>query len=171
MRREKLLKRVANTSSYDSYEIDYDDEAAEVRMTEWTKNKKPISCPWVRVEEDKYDFDITKADQIFDMLLAARQLQLSANHTIPWAKELKKRKYCKCHNSMSHNTNDCKVFRQHIQSAVAQGRIKFEAVKKPMRIEGHPFPHNMVDINLIKGKAKVLTSAKAKEYGAVDPWM
>lgn len=72
---------------------------------------------------------------------------------------------------MPHNTNDCKVFRQHIQSAVAQGRIKFEAVKKPMRIEGHPFPHNMVDINLIKGKAKVLTSAKAKEYGAVDPWM
>jgi len=29
----------------------------------------------------------------------------------------------------------------------------------------------MEDINLIKGKAKVLTSAKAKKYGAVDPWM
>lgn len=71
MRQEKLLKRVANTSSYDSYEIDYDDEEAEVRMAEWTKNKKPISCPWVRVEKDKYDFDITKSDQIFDMLLAA----------------------------------------------------------------------------------------------------
>jgi hypothetical protein len=60
-------------------------------MAEWTKNKKPVYCPWVRITEDKYDFDITKADQIFDMLLAAKRLQLSANHTIPSAEELRTR--------------------------------------------------------------------------------
>lgn len=53
--------------------------------------------------------------------------------------------------------------------AIAQGRIKFEAIKKKMRIEGHPFPWNMVEVNLIKGKANVLTSAKAKETRSVDP--
>jgi len=41
-----------------------------------------------------------------------------------------------------------------------------------MKIDGHPFPAdtNTVEIiNLNKGKAKVLTSARAKESGAVDP--
>lgn len=105
------------------------------------------------------------------MLLAAGQLQLSPNHTIPSAEELKKKKYCMFHNSVSHRTNDCKVFRQHIQSAIAQGRIRFESAKKPMKVDGHPFPAdtNMVELDLTKGKTKVLTSAKAKAAGTVDP--
>jgi len=42
-----------------------------------------------------------------------------------------------------------------------------------MKIDGHPFTAstNMVEISLMKGKAKVLTSARAKESGAVDPKM
>jgi len=39
-----------------------------------------------------------------------------------------------------------------------------------MGIDGHPFPRvNMVEFQLAKGKTKVLTSAKAKEDGLVDP--
>lgn len=54
---------------------------------------------------------------------------------------------------------------QHIQKAIEQEKLKFESAKKPMKIDGHPFPvgTNMVDITLIKGKAKV------KEAGTVDP--
>jgi len=40
-----------------------------------------------------------------------------------------------------------------------------------MKIDGHPFPTNMVDVGK-KGNAlqtKVLTSQSAKESGAVDP--
>jgi hypothetical protein len=33
-------------------------------------------------------------------------------HTIPSAEELKKMKYCKWHNATSHDTYDCKIFRQ-----------------------------------------------------------
>ena len=52
------------------------------------------------------------------------------------------------------------VFRQHIQ----------KAKKLAMGIDGHPFPEmNMVEFQLAKGKTKVLTSAKAKEDGLVDP--
>ena len=72
---------------------------------------------------------------------------------------------------MSHDTNECKVFRQQIQSAIEQGRLKFETPKKPMKIYGHPFPPNMVDVGK-KGNAlqiKMLTSQSAKESGAVDP--
>ena len=55
-------------------------------------------------------------------------------------------KYCKWHNAMSHDTNECKVFRQQKQSAIEQGRLKFEAPKKLMKIDGHPFPTNVVDV-------------------------
>jgi len=43
--------------------------------------------------------------------------------------------------------------------------------KKPMKIDGHPFLANMVDVRK-KGNAlqkKVLTSQSAKESGTVDP--
>ena len=63
------------------------------------------------------------------------------------------------------------MFRQQIQSAIEQGRLKFETPKKPMKIDGHPFPANMEDIEK-KGNAlqtKMLTSQSTKEPGAVDP--
>jgi hypothetical protein len=41
---------------------------------------------------------------------------------------------------------------------------------KKMKVDGNPFlkDQNMVDAKLFKGKAKVLTSARAKEAGTVD---
>jgi hypothetical protein len=47
-------------------------------------------------------------------------------------------KYCKWHNATSHGTKDCKIFRQKIQSAIEQGKAKFETptkVEKPMKID------------------------------------
>jgi hypothetical protein len=44
-----------------------------------------------------------------------------------------------------------------------------------MKLDGHPFPQNMISftINMVKaeekGKVKVLTSARARQDGAVDP--
>ena len=63
------------------------------------------------------------------------------------------------------------MFHQQIQLAIEQGRLKFETPKKPMKIDGHPFPTNMVDIGK-KGNAlqtKMLTSQSAKDSRAVDP--
>ena len=108
MHRDIYQKGVATVDSYDS---DSKDEGVEIGIAEWTKNRKTISCPWVKVAEDNYDFNITKADQIFDLLLEKGHLQLSTNHMIPLAEELKKKRYCKFHNSTSHNTNFCKIFR------------------------------------------------------------
>lgn len=101
MHRDKYKKGIAIADSYDP---DTNDEGVEVGIAEWTWNNKPMSCPWVKVMEDNNDFDITKADKIFDLLLEKGQLQLSPNHTLPSTEELKK-KYCKFHNSVSHNTD------------------------------------------------------------------
>ena len=93
---------------------------------------------------------------------------MSPNHVIPWAEELNKIKYCKWHNATSHSTNECKVFRQQLQSAIESWRIKFDSSKtqKPMKIDQHPFPTNMLDA---KGKTKILTSETAEKNASVDP--
>ena len=123
------------------------DDDQMVGSAKWVQNnKKPISFPFRNKEPEKFGFDITKADKIFDLLLSEGQIRLKPYHKIPTDQELKNMKYCKWHNATSHDTNKCKVFRQHIQSAIESGRLKFEAPNKPMKIDGHPFPTNMVDV-------------------------
>ena len=43
-------------------------------------------------KKEVYDFDVKKADRIFDLLLEKKQLRLPVNHVIPSAKELKGKK-------------------------------------------------------------------------------
>ena len=121
----KKVSFVDEATSLDS------DEEPVIGLAEWVKNKKPMSCPFGQKELEKFAFDITKADRIFDFLLQEGQIKLSPNHVIPSAKELKKIKYCKWHNATSHNTNECKVFRQQLQLAIESGRIKFVSVFFP----------------------------------------
>ena len=80
-------------------------------------------------------------------------------------------KYYKWHNATSHDTNECKVFRQQIQLAFEQGKLKFETPKRTMKIDGHPFTTNRVDMARDEDspQAKILTSSSAKKSGAVDP--
>ena len=83
-------------------------------------------------------------DKIFDYLLEKGHIELKGNHKIPLPEELKKKRYYKYHNSTTHNTNDCKIFRDIIQQAINKGRIVVAKTKGAMGIEGHPFPINMV---------------------------
>jgi hypothetical protein len=59
-----------------------------------------------------------------------------------------------------------------IQKAIQEGHLKFD---NKMKLDGHPFPQSMVgfSVNVItaeeKGKVKVLTSARSRQGGAVDP--
>ena len=87
-------------------------------LAEWNRKKEPISCPFAKKEVEKYRFDVTKADQIFDLLLQEGQIKLSANHAIPSAAELRNLKYYKWHNSVSHNTCECRIFCKEVQLAI-----------------------------------------------------
>jgi hypothetical protein len=59
-----------------------------------------------------------------------------------------------------------------IQKAIQEGHLKFD---NKMKLDGHPFPQNMMSfsVNMVtaekKGKVKVLTSARSRQDGAVDP--
>jgi len=90
----------------------HSDEEPVIGLAEWVKNKKSMSCPFGQKDPEKFAFDITKADMIFDFLLQEGQIKLSPNHVIPSVEELKRIKYCKWHIATSHSTYECKVFRQ-----------------------------------------------------------
>jgi hypothetical protein len=167
MKKEKFLARKIN---YQGYSSDSDSDA-EIGLADWaSKGRKVVTCPWARRsdKEEHFDFDINKADKIFDILLQEKQLVLPPGHVIPSPEELKRRKYCKWHNSGTHHTNECKTFRQHIQSAVEQGRIKFDSGKAPMKVDGHPFPVSMVhggyQGKYDKSKMKIGSEVIIKKY-------
>ena len=143
-----------------------------VASAEWIQNnKKPVTCPFGKKEPESYGFDITKDNKIFDLLLSEGLIKLKPYHKIPSEEELKNMKYCKWHNTTPHDTNECKVFRQQIQMAFEQGKLKFETPKRTMKIDQHLFATNMVDVANDKSlpQAKILTSSSAKRSGAVDP--
>ena len=50
----------------------------------------PVSCKWVKQKGlvKGFDFDVAKAEQIFDLLLKERQLKLLENHKLPTTQEL-----------------------------------------------------------------------------------
>ena len=66
LQREKHLK--GTIAIVDPYDAD-SDEDEEVATSKWTWDKAPVSCPWVKDKENTYDFDVKKADRIFDLLL------------------------------------------------------------------------------------------------------
>ena len=106
-----------------------DDESKEVHAAEfvWSSKDKSGSVPSLkpiqknRHEELKFTFDVSKRDRIFDELLKNGNIRLS--HAIPSPEELKRHAYCKWHNSTSHTTNNCNVFRRQVQSAINEGRL------------------------------------------------
>ena len=101
----------------------------------------------------KFTFDVSKCDRIFDKLLQLGHLKIT--HVIPPLEELKRCAYCKFHNSSSHATNDCNVFRRQVQSSINEGRLAFPE----MKIDKTMFPVHTIDLN----NAKVLIRSDQAE--------
>ncbi|KAK1602647.1 hypothetical protein QYE76_027286 [Lolium multiflorum] len=137
-------------------ETDEDEDSAgdqEVAVAEWTRGAKPVSCKWVKQPGPMkgFDFDLSKTEQIFDLLLKEKQLKLPEGHKIPTPQEMNGKPYCKWHHTFTHTTNDCKVLRGQIQMAIEQGRLLFGQFA--MRVDTQPFPEvNMVDLSHCIGR-------------------
>ena len=128
-----------------------------------------VPNPWGKAVVESYDFDVIKSNKLFDFLLERGHIKLPPNHVMLPPNQLKNKKFCKFHNATSHSTNECRIFRQHIQKAIQQERLKFDTPQK-MKVDDNPFlrDQNMVDAKLLKGKTKVLTSTKLREARTVD---
>jgi hypothetical protein len=62
--------------SYVEYS-DSEDEDNMVGLAGWIKCNRTVSCPFGKKELEKFGFDITKADKIFDMLFQQGQIKPS----------------------------------------------------------------------------------------------
>ncbi|KAK1606927.1 hypothetical protein QYE76_030600 [Lolium multiflorum] len=130
-------------------EADEDEGAAgdrEIAVAEWTRATGPVTCKWVKPQGPPkgFDFDVTKTEQIFDLLLTEKHIKVPEGHKFPTVQEMNGKSYCKWHNTFSHTTNDCRVWRQQIQMAIENGRLIFN--QYAMKVDTHPFPAvNMVE--------------------------
>jgi hypothetical protein len=142
-----------------------DDESTEVDAAEmvWPKQTKFSACSSLqpvqkkRQEEVKFTFNVGKCNKIFDELLKNGNIKI--NHIVPSADELKHRAYCKWHNSFSHATNDCNVFRRQIQSAINKERLKFQE----MQVDTEPFSMNMINFEGKRILVRPNTANKGKD--------
>ena len=114
MHRSKSDRPRVNMVGYGS---ENSDDETDIYVAEfvWPSKAKPYTCEALkpirknREDEMKFSFDVAKCDRIFDAMLKDKLIRIS--HTLPPSEELKRRAYCKHHNSFSHATNDCNVFR------------------------------------------------------------
>jgi hypothetical protein len=155
-------------------EVDDDEEISAAEMV-WGKEPLTVNQRWIKQAKGRYDFDVTKADKHFEFLVKEGRIKLPEGHSMLRPDGIKEKRYRGFHDRNSHSINDCRVFRMRIQKAIQDGHLKFD---NKMKLDGNPFPQfpqNMVgfSVNMVtaeeKGKVKVLTSARAKQNGSVDP--
>ena len=91
---------------------------------------------------------------------------IKLSHAIPPADQLKNHAYCKWHNSFSHATNDCNVFRRQVQSAINEGRL----VLAEMQVDKAPFPVHTLNLNTkVLIRPEQADGAKGKNVVIGDP--
>jgi hypothetical protein len=107
-----------------------DDDNAGVCVAEWVNTAlgKPLACAFLKPspgkkDEMKFTFDVTKCDKLFDVLLQNKVIRLGEGHVVPPLGQAMKGKYCKWHDTFSHNTNDYNNFRRQVQSAMNDGQL------------------------------------------------
>lgn len=67
---------------------------------------------------------------------------------VPPLEQRKKRRFCKYHNSLGHNTSQCFIFRDLVQNALNEGILKFTKGKAPTKIDCDPL--QVVDASYVE---------------------
>jgi hypothetical protein len=136
-----------------------------------------VNQRWMKQDKGAYgyDFDVSKSDKLFELLIKEGHVKLPENHTMRRPNGVKDKRYCGFHDTNSHSINDCRVFWQRIQRAIQEEHLKFN---NNMKTDDKPFPVDLISFSMNmesasdpkeKGKMKVLTSDRAKQSGSVDP--
>ncbi|MCH81201.1 hypothetical protein A2U01_0001985 [Trifolium medium] len=165
LRAEKVrntnFKKKKEVNFIEPYDSDFDNESeysdydeSEINVAE-LKPGPPYTCKLLRPSNGKnpvepkndrfvaktYTFDITKCDEIFDLLVSDGQIIVPKDLKIPPIDQRKKRGYCKYHNYLGHKTYQCVLFRDLVQKALNEGRLKFADKAKPqMKVDTDPLP-------------------------------
>lgn len=72
-----------------------------------------------------YTFDVSKCDEIFDLLVKDGQIIIPQGLKDPPLEKKKKRGFCKFHNFLGHKTSKCVIFRDLVHKALKDGKLQF----------------------------------------------
>src|SRR3954464_1024426 len=160
-KKERISYVKVEDTDRENFDDPYGIEEVEIYLDE-LKEAPPYACKLLTpangknpVENDKndrfpkktYTFDITKCDEIFDLSVKDGQMILPPNSKIPPLEQRKKRGFCKYHGFLGHKTSQCFLFRDLIQNALNDGRLKFaDKTKSHMRVDTNPL--NIADASL-----------------------
>jgi hypothetical protein len=135
----QFLKRVDQGDEYDDEE--------EIAAAEIVCGKEPLIVTQRCIKQAKgtYDFDVTKADKLFDFLVKGGWIKLPEGHFMLRPDGVKDKKYYGFHDRNSHSINECTVFRVRIQKAIQEGHLNFD---NKMKLVGNPFPQNMIGFSI-----------------------
>jgi hypothetical protein len=111
--------------------VKYNDED-EIAIAElvWAKELTQVTQRWLRQQKGTYDFDVSKIDKLFELLVREGRIKLPEGHPMLRPVGVKDKKYCGFHNTNSHSINDCRVFRVRILKAIQEGHLKFDGKMK-----------------------------------------
>ncbi|XP_045822090.1 uncharacterized protein LOC123914975 [Trifolium pratense] len=152
-KREKIAYVETMDDDDEEYVINYGDiEDNEINVAE-LKPGPPYVCKLLKPSNGKnpvepkndkfvaktYSFDITKCDEIFDLLVTDGQIIVPKGLKVSPLEQQKKRGFCKFHNFLGHKTSQCVLFRDLVQKALKDGRLKFgEKSRQQMKIDEDP---------------------------------
>lgn len=91
-----------------------------------------------KIPKKTYTFDVTKCDEIFDLLVAYGQVLVPLGTKVPPLEQIRKRGFCKHHNFLGRKTSQCFIFRDLIHNTLNEGRLKFVKGKPHMKINYDP---------------------------------
>jgi len=84
-------------------------------------------------------FDVTKCDEILYLLVADGQVVVHVGLKFSPLEQRKKRGFCKYHNFLGHKTSHWVLFRDLVQKALNEGRLKFgDKSKSQMQMDVDP---------------------------------
>ena len=86
-----------------------------------------------------YTFDVTKRNEIFDLLVNEGIMIVPKGLKLSLLEQRKKRGYCKFHGNLGHNISRCLNFKDSVQKALDEGRLKIgDKPKQPMQVDVDP---------------------------------
>ncbi|XP_050878718.1 uncharacterized protein LOC127082522 [Lathyrus oleraceus] len=117
-----------------------------------------------KLPKKTYTFDMTKCDEIFDLLVSDGQIFVPPGAKVPPLDQRKKRGFCKYHNFLGYKTSQCFLFMDLVHNALNEGRQKFPKGKAPMKINSYPF--QVVDVSYVE--PAVVNMVEIIEYFNID---
>jgi hypothetical protein len=85
-------------------ECDDEQEIAAAEIV-WGKEPLTVNQRWIKLTKGTYDFDVTKADKLFDFLVKEGRIRLPEGHSMLRPDGVKDKKYCGSHDRNSHSIN------------------------------------------------------------------